>query len=190
MEQNNQNQFNRQAKEVILRVLLIIITSYIFIDAQGDNILSLNTNAQIKQLTNTIFMESFGFFTKNPKSEEAFSIYKISKEGIFKLNLRNNSGYNLYGWSRKNRVRLLEIGNIAQAFGDELWNKTNTVKFHSCILKSADTLDFHKHDLKLKVLTAGKYIVTKDKLIPWEWNKIKSTKEIQYVVVHIKNNGV
>ncbi len=180
-------------KNLILRIATVIcfvaIFLYIAISSQrGLSILSNDVSPHFKQVSSTIFMEAFGFFTKSPKHDETFDIYSISDNGATKLNLRNNSTYNLFGLSRKNRVRLVEIGKAVQSVGKDSWEVLDSDIFEKVLLKNSDTLVYKSVKLDVKGLNEGKYVITRSKPIPWEWNKIKKTTQLKYVAVHIRNN--
>ncbi|VAW11736.1 hypothetical protein MNBD_BACTEROID03-213 [hydrothermal vent metagenome] len=176
----------------MLRVVTVIcfvsIFLYVAISTQRVNILSNNINPHFKLINSTIFMESFGFFTKSPKHDETFDIYSIYNKRVAKLNLRNNSIYNLFGLSRKNRVRLVEMGKVLPLLKEDSWVILESDIFEKIVLKNTDTLVYKNIKLDVKGLKEGQYIITISKPIPWEWNKIKKTTQLKYVAVNIRNN--
>lgn len=181
--------FNFILKTVATTIIATVLFMVVVL-SMDFNILSSSSNPYLKQFSKTIFMESFGFFTKSPKHDEPFSIYQIDSIGnTQKLNLRNNTGFNLFGLSRKNRVRLVEIGSITQSFKENEWTEINSDDFSVQLESLSDTLKYVDRCLQLKVLKKGKYIISKSKPIPWEWSRFKKNKVIKYVACNIEPCG-
>ena len=128
-------------------------------------------------------MESFGFFTKDPK-EDQLDIYKVENGKKTKINFRTNSGENLMGLSRMTRRKTYELGVIIRKVPDTSWRKVNEDKLND-IIKEETSLKILK-DQKVQLLSTGNYILYSYKPIAWEWNSIKNLTEGKYVFITIK----
>ncbi|WP_299430325.1 SdpA family antimicrobial peptide system protein [uncultured Maribacter sp.] len=170
-----------------LATTLIVVASilYLIISTQDKHVLSSSINPHFYQFNRTVFMESFGFFTKSPKNDKEYDLYYMSENKFTKLNLRNNSYYNFLGLSRKNRVRLIEMGKLVKKIDKEFWQDSNSILFKKNIINKKNKSNFKRIRLNVKTLKYGKYIICETTPIPWEFNNIKNTNELKYSLIEI-----
>jgi antimicrobial peptide system SdpA family protein len=128
-------------------------------------------------------MESFGFFTRDPK-EKQLSLYTLEVNKLKKIDLRTNSSENLYGLSRIVRVKTIELGKIQQKIPDSLWM---SIKSDSLLTKNfKDLKSFRiKRSGDIRFIPNGKYILCNYTNIPWEWNKHLKNYDIDYAFIEI-----
>tara|TARA_B100000508_G_C11461254_1_gene279352 strand:- start:1685 stop:2077 length:393 start_codon:yes stop_codon:yes gene_type:complete len=128
-------------------------------------------------------MESFGFFTKDPKGE-VFELYKIELNEKKLVNLKTNSLDNLFGFSRKQRRKTFEVGILLKEFPDSNWHRTTSDKIKELELLSNDY--FEVQNERIILLEEGYYMLVAFKPIVWEWNTIKTNQECRYAFINVK----
>lgn len=167
-------------------IIFISITFYVLINSIHENVLSSKLNPVTQNIVNTIFLEGFGFFTKDPKGEH-LDFFRLRAGIVKKINLKNVSNNNNFGLSRKTRRILLELGKIQRKIPDSLWCKTrnDSVNFNK-IIKNTEILTL-AHNEDLKIIEPGKYFLIKYKPIVWEWNQLKKNYEVSYTYFEIVN---
>ena len=129
-------------------------------------------------------MESFGFFTRDPK-EKQLSLYELDAQyKLNKINLRTNSASNLYGLSRKYRVKTIELGKIQQKIPDSLWMSIRSDSLFLKDFKMNKSFKINKSD-DIRFVSRGCYVICNYKIVPWEWNKHLKNYEINYAFIEI-----
>ena len=160
-----------------LLVIIIVLCSI------KTNVFSNIINPNLKNITNLIMPESFGFFTKDPKDKQMV-LYKIKSDSILKINLKNNSTYNYFGLSRKSRRLIFELGGVFRRIPDSLWLPIRSDSLKYINTKSSP---FQINDSnKVRLLNKGKYILFYTPPIPWEWNEYKKTTNGEFSFFEIK----
>lgn len=170
-------------KYIPYSIVLIIYSSfflYVFVNIIPSPVFSSNLNPKSKHFIRLIFMESFGFFTKDPKSKQ-YHIYKIDdNNNPNEITLRNSDGFNNYGFSRINRKKLIDIAKIEKKVLKK-WNESTKKDL------STSSIDYHfecfdTEKLNITHISKGKYLIIKEKPTLWEWrNYSQKNKKIEYV---------
>lgn len=170
---------------VVIFFSFLSILIIVFISSIQINVLSNILQPQFKYTVITIFPESFAFFTKDPKDEQMM-LYFVKEENdkIKKVNLKNNSAYNYFGFSRKSRRLTYELGSLIKRVPDSLWNEITESEIKELDFKGKAFL--LKKDNNVKLFEKGKYILYYFKPIQWEWNDLKEVTNGKYVYISIE----
>lgn len=172
-------------------IYLLIITAsvcfvfFILINSIQKNIFSNQLNPVTQNVINTIFLEGFGFFTKDPKDEQLKFFEILKTNNIIEVDLKSASKENYYGFSRITRRKLLELGKIQKQIPDSIWKKTRSDSIQFLSFEKLQPFKVKKTK-ELKLLQNGKYLIYKYNPIFWEWNKIKKTYETKYIYINLK----
>lgn len=161
--------------------MLLVIC--IFIYSINSSTFSNHLNPHLGLVLNSIFMESFGFFTKDPKGEN-IEIYKIEFEQKKLVNLKTNSFENSFGFSRKQRRKTFEVGILLKEYPDSNWRKTTMNNIDKIELSN---ISFYEvKNPRIILLEEGDYMLIAYKPIVWEWNTIKKDNECRYAFINVK----
>lgn len=123
--------------------------------------------------------EGWGFFTKDPRSENTEIFSKSSDKKLTKINLINNQALYFFGANRSARQLNSKLGQISTQVEDENWIKISKEKSKSDI----DKLD----SLNIPIFYAsepcffGDFIITKSKPVSWSWFSYTGLKEVDSV---------
>ncbi|MCZ9292782.1 SdpA family antimicrobial peptide system protein [Corynebacterium lehmanniae] len=144
-----------------------------------------------KEKLTAIVPQGWGFFTKNPQ-EERLNFYKRTPQGEWVADdTANASSTNLFGASRKSRLRGLELSKLlAQAEGPE------TTEWEVCPSTNRDVcLDFIKgkpakdidNNYPVKTI-CGPTLLTQQKPNPWAYNQagFENGNEIKYLFMEVR----
>jgi antimicrobial peptide system SdpA family protein len=157
---------------------------FIFLNSLSESTYMNTLNAYSKNIVNTIFPESFAFFTKDPKDEQ-LQFYKIDRNNkSSKIELKNNSLKNLLGFSRKSRRKIYELGMLTRLIPDSIWNKTSSKQLRN-INSYKEPFKIKTHE-NIKIILKGKYLIYYYTPIKWEWSKIKKETRGKYAYIEIK----
>lgn len=128
-------------------------------------------------------MESFGFFSKDPKDFE-YEFYQVKENNgtIFlkNISLRNMEGYNNYGLSRINRYRLLKMAKLDKKLSYK-WESTDRDSLLEHIAK-IDSIPMIRAEYGFGNYKNGKYLIIKSKPTDWIWNKYSTKDSLQYAL--------
>ena len=129
--------------------------------------------------------QGWGFFTRDPREDEVI-LYQIIEDTAIQYTQTNNSRDNWYGFSRRNRLKLIEAGVIVSQIKDSLWMKMKGGDFILDRGIYTDTINSRFKPCNIK----GDYFVVKRERIPWAW--AKKQEEIimpySYVKIYVKTN--
>jgi antimicrobial peptide system SdpA family protein len=131
---------------------------------------------------NTIFPESFAFFTKDPKDKQ-LELFNVTNGVIEKINIKTNALENKFGLSRVSRRKAYELGMVIQNIPDSIWQKVEGNKIPKLKLAKPYSIDRPNN---LKLISNGQYLIYYYKPIEWEFNHLKTTSKGDYVYVEIK----
>jgi len=168
---------------ILISGLVLILIPIHTIDG---NIFSNYLNPSKRNVINTIFLESFGFFTKNPKDEQLSLYYFDDNDILFPINLKNSSIKNNFGLSRISRRKILDLGRISNMVSDSLWHNTRSDSLLFLKFNETEVINFDFGKNKIISLEPRKYLVTKAKPIVWEWSKLKKNYILSYAIFEIK----
>lgn len=137
---------------------------------------------EYKQTNKYLLQQGWAFFTRDPR-EPSFNLYEVdSNNNIIKNKMiKPNTHYsNLFGISRKSRSMGQELSFILSSVNHNYWRTASFVdeislKDHSLIRISNPSIKYFK----------GKYIVIKEKRVPWVYyrNNQKFKYDIEYVFI-------
>lgn len=165
-------------------IVLVYIVFFIFLFILVvDNNKVFRVDTYLRHYTTTLFSESFGFFTKDPRMDniKIFS-YNKEEENWKQVDLRNNSKYSMYGLNRKSRVLNYEFGKVINSIDKENWKIVKSIEE----LMNVPNLSCQRiDDKKLKKIPKGMYIILVYDMIPWEFKNITNKFEGKYAVVEI-----
>ena len=181
MKENNHHVYLKGFVYFATITAFVYFTFFVFINSIQESVFSNKLNPNTQNIVNTIFLEGFGFFTKDPKDEQ---LELIDTNKNKKIDLNNVSKSNNYGLSRKNRRLLLELGKIQIKFSDSIWieKRNDSVNLAEIQLTKPFRI---KKDKNIKLIPNGHYVLLKYKPIVWEWNHIKNNYNVQYVFFEI-----
>lgn len=170
---------------VVLFLSFLAILTVVFISSVQVSVLSNIIDPKLKYTIVSIFPESFAFFTKDPKDEQVI-LYSIKEENnnVVKINLKTNSAYNSFGFSRKTRRLTYELGILVKRIPNDLW-----YEIVECEIKEIDFKEnpfILKKDENIKLFEKGKYVVYYYKPIQWEWNKFKKVTNGKYTYISVE----
>ncbi|MDR3679944.1 MAG: SdpA family antimicrobial peptide system protein [Flavipsychrobacter sp.] len=172
-------------------IFYVILFFYFFAGYAGPNALNItNTN---KVFIITAFPQGWCFFTRSPEEKSTY-LYDITNN---KPSLHDLRGFNpefSWGFSRKNRLLTMEIGNILSSHvnADSVisYKKKCYASNKLTDMLSVDTLKYNRITLKNILILKGKYILEMDDFIPWSLrrrlslNDIKTTKIFIPVIIN------
>jgi len=161
---------------------LLLVTT--FISSIQINTLNNTLSPKFKYIIISIFPESFAFFTKDPKDEQIV-LYSVQRNNIEKINLKTNSSYNFFGFSRKSRRLTYEIGILTKKIPDSLWNEIKETTIKNIDFDTISDFLLEK-DNNVQLFEKGKYVFYYYKPIPWEWNDLKKETNGKYIYVSIE----
>jgi len=168
----------------VVLIAYIVFFIFTFINIVPSPVFSSDINPVGKHFIRSIFMESFGFFTKDPKSTQ-YHLFEIDSQGhLIEVPLRNTERFNNYGLSRVNRKKLLELGDIEKNIKND-WIKE---KFDYLSRKhiAKPTHLFNKEELNLTQIDKGFFLFVRLKPVIWEWRKFNVNQEIEYVYIKVQ----
>lgn len=130
--------------------------------------------------------QGWGFFTKDP-TEELFDIYEVDHKGMLvQLNESNSSASNLFGFSKKNRFKMIEYAILYENLKGRKW-------FHTKGLLETDTIteyDTLKLQNDLLILKKNKiYYLAKHSPVPFAWSMKdqEKNKPYEFIKIYVSN---
>ena len=175
----------RMFKNLVVLISYTVFVLYIFIISIKSTVFNHYFNPYLVVFSKTVFQESFGFFTKDPKDKQ-LKLFKLEYGQIInKINLKTISKENLFGLSRKSRRKLFELGNVVKDIPDSLWI---SIDENSLLKKSFDNEIPYEinQDVEVLLLESSKYIIYHFTPIEWEWHDLKHATEGEYAFIEIK----
>jgi|GEM_PF-1991706 len=169
---------------VVLFSFFLYFIVIVFISSLQISILSNALSPHFKYVVTSIFPESFAFFTKDPKDEQVV-LYSVQNTKIDKINLKTNSLYNYFGFSRNSRRLVYEIGILAKKIPDSLWDDIEENDIKNIDFKDVSPFLIETDD-HIQLFEKGEYVFYYYKTIPWEWNDLKKETNGKYVYVSIE----
>lgn len=164
----------------ITGTLYIAAFFYFFAGYAGPNALNItNTN---KIFIITAFPQGWCFFTRSPQ-EKSIHLYDVNNGKPSPYDLRGFNSEFFWGFSRKNRLVSMEIGNI---LGTHI-NPDSVISYRKhCYastslneLLNIDTLKYNHFTLNNVMILKGKYILEIDDFIPWSLRRRLSLSNIK-----------
>lgn len=151
----------------------------IYVIASTVGITPLRLSSSKKLNTFYIFPQGWGFFTKSPR-QGALVIYSLRDGKVQKVTKPNYSSDNLFGISRKNRARQLQLAYSISKY-ENRWRKCATPNLLNC---NKDSLIIIENVFRNPLLK-GKYIIQKRTQIPWAWSKSRTSENNPYEIMAI-----
>lgn len=112
-----------------------------------------------------IIPQGWGFFTRNPR-EAILVVYQKSGDSLHKITQPNFSSANLYGLSRKGRLRQMQFGNLILPYNSQWQNCTNMV-ISECVADTVHTVENSFQPSSPK----GEFFIQKKATLPWAWSR-------------------
>jgi hypothetical protein len=164
-------------KKIIIIFWIFMIT-IIFISSLKTQVV---LSEKLKMELNTLFPEGWSFFTRNPR-ESLLEVYKIENNRLVYLPLSNSSKENLYGFSRKSRVKGFEASIIVSDIPTKLWTEDVGRNYANHLYDKAIEVKLKKSNNYFK---NGFYLFIVRKPIPWAWANRNQEKFTPYSFVKI-----
>lgn len=136
----------------------------------------------VKNITNIIFPQGWGFFTKNPQ-DFALNIYRIKNRKLEILNVNNQSLKNSFGFSRSARLIGYELSTIVSDIPNKVWVKNKTGDIYDNINDKTILINNRPYFNHIK---KGDYLIKLYKPIPFAWANDNQEKFNPFSVVKIK----
>lgn len=135
----------------------------------GNNPLNTLNNSIVHYVS--LFPQGWAFFTKSPR-EPSLALYAVTNSHLDKIDLRGFESDYFFGISRKNRLIMMETGNVLKKLRDVPAMKTleKTVLYRDNLNNyiSPDTLTFNKVSRDEKnIVLRGKYLLVMEDFLPW-----------------------
>jgi len=166
--------YNKLIKHTInLSIFSIIFV--VLLTFEDDNTFNLKTNT-----LRLISPQGYAFFTRNPREPQLY-LFKIDT-----LNRLDNISPNsstlkmLFGLSRKNRRSALEMNEILQKLTK--WKDYS----NNLLIQNVPIIDTFELKSKENKNISGKYLIIKEKRIPWAWSKNQKETMKKYKLILIK----
>lgn len=146
------------------------IVFYIISIYFGNNPLNNSLISKVKVIS--VLPEGWAFFTKN-SSEPQLYIYKVERNKLSEINLRNFTSEYFFGMSRNNRILNLQVANVFKKVNND---SSIHYEFHSINITQltnvlhVDTLDFNRVSIKNAIapnIEEGKYLMIVQLMLPW-----------------------
>lgn len=138
-------------------------------------------NDDLKEFTNKIFPQGWGFFTKNPQ-DFALNIYKINKGKLELIDISNQSIRNNFGFSRRARMIGYEMSTVVEDIKVSDWIKNTDGNIYSNL--NDKTININNKNY-FSHLTKGEYLIKLYKPIPYAWSKMNQEKYNPFSVAKI-----
>ena len=141
--------------------------------------------SKLKSTIQVIFPEGWGFFTKSPR-DSVLDIYKVNKDNLEKISVKNNSFENMYGFSRKARIIGYEGSIVTNLIPLSEWKIENISNLDSMSKSSSYIL---KTDLNYSYINNGTYLFILYEPIPYSWSKYNQAQiqKVKYTKVIIND---
>ena len=123
--------------------------------------------------------QGWGFFTRNPR-EEKLIVYKKENNSLRKITQPNFSRENLFGLSRKGRMRQLQVGNLILPYYKQM-RPCGSIDPLEC---TSDTVLMVKSPFEHSMLK-GEYLILKQATLPWSWSKNRKDQYNPYEILQI-----
>jgi antimicrobial peptide system SdpA family protein len=153
----------------------------IFVTALQDTIITRGTAAKNIQY---LFPQGWAFFTKSPK-ESLIDVYKINDKKVELVDMANTSPGNLFGFSRKARMKGYELSLIISPIPAVNWKKNKAPDFVSHISDTTHEVKT-KHDFKY--FNTGTYLFKQRDPVPWAWSGDNQNEYTPYKTLKVKIN--
>lgn len=129
-----------------------------------------------------IMPEGWSFFTKNPR-EDRMRLYRVMGGGLREVDRRNATAENMWGLSRYNRLKNIELGQLVPALTEEDWTELDNQHDLSQALDSLTSIPLinEARDPHL----CGSYCLVKYEPLPWAWSQDMSEKEMPAQIVKL-----
>ena len=123
--------------------------------------------------------QGWGFFTRDPR-EDKLIVYRKSDNSLTKITQPNFSIENLFGLSRRGRMRQLQLGNLILPYYRYMQpcERKDPLECAPDSIFSVKSV-FHKSMLK------GEYLIVKQATLPWAWSKSRKDQFNPYEFLQI-----
>ncbi|KOP37674.1 SdpA family antimicrobial peptide system protein [Flavobacterium sp. WLB] len=138
-------------------------------------------NENVKEVSNKISPQGWGFFTKNPR-DPILSIYKIKNGELLEIDISNQSLKNSCGFSRSARMIGYEMSKVAEKIRIKDWKQNLNGNMSDHLNDSVISID-SKH--QFRHLTKGEYLLKLYSPIPYAWAKFDQEKYNRFSVVKV-----
>lgn len=149
---------------MVFSIVFFIISIYF-----GNNPLNNSLTSKIKIIS--VLPQGWAFFTKK-STEPRLYIYKVERNNLSEINLRNFSSEYYFGMSRDNRILNLQIVNVFKKVNTDSsihyeFNSINTKELTEAV--QVDTLNFNQVLIKSEIAPniKGKYLLIVQLMLPW-----------------------
>lgn len=123
--------------------------------------------------------QGWGFFTRNPR-EEKLIVYKKIDNSLKKVTQPNFSKQNLFGLSRKGRMRQMQIGNLILPY----YRYMQPCEHKDLMKCNPDSVFVVKNPFEYPILQ-GEYLIQKQATLPWAWSKSRKDQFNPYEILMI-----
>ncbi|PWB25858.1 SdpA family antimicrobial peptide system protein [Flavobacterium sp. HTF] len=138
-------------------------------------------NENLKEFTNKVLPQGWGFFTKNPR-DFVLRIYKIRNGKLEEMDISNQSLKNRLGFSRSARIIGYEMSIIAEKVKNNDWKQNSTGNIYDNI---NDKMIVINTDFSFKHVTKGNYLLKLYRPIPYMWAKFNQENFNRFLVVKV-----
>ena len=132
----------------------------------------------------SVFPEAWAFFTRSPR-EEQIHIYRYKNNKLVEESYQNTSSKCLFGVSKKERAKGIEIGHL---YEKALNKKDNWIAcdgdLNGCMnWDSIPVLNIINPSYAKEV--CGEYFIVSKKIVPWAWSSSRENIHMPSKVIKI-----
>lgn len=163
----------------IVTLILVWLAGCVIVISASVGFTPFRVKASSKNKVFQMIPQGWGFFTRNPR-EEKLVVYQKRGDSLHKITQPNFSSANLYGLSRKGRLRQMQFGNFILSFNSQ-WKNCNSVVISECM---ADTIYIVENNFEHSSLK-GEFLIQKQATLPWAWSRNRKVQPNPYEILAI-----
>lgn len=119
---------------------------------------------------NVLLPQGWAFFTRNPR-EEQYYVYKEEGKKLVPLLYTNSSYKNAFGFTRKVRIRGVEMGGLVSQLEQMEWLKCEDGILSECVIENQDYEAIILANNANHPTFCGNLWIEKKPLVPWAWSR-------------------